>query len=237
VLMSNQPSSIGVSIENAVVLPCSLKRGPRPVFAELEIKLAQWVEQQASLKLRVSRLSVIKQALEFCPNMYGGINDPEYMVKARRWYYRFKDRHGFSIRVITSRGQKKPIGWEGKWRASLQKFHNEVRTDPVILEKYNRCHPQAHVTILPICECGDSDQTPDQTPGQKQKRQRQVFNAQQIAVLSMEEQNSVTGQGRASNRDIAGRINGLDGGRSVTGDDVARWFRNAHAKRHMTSSF
>jgi hypothetical protein len=66
---------------------------------------------------------------------------------------------------------------------------------------------------------------------QTQKRQRQVCNAQQIGILSMEEQNGVTGQGRASNRDIAARINGLAGGRTVTGDDVGRWFRNAKQQR------
>jgi hypothetical protein len=66
---------------------------------------------------------------------------------------------------------------------------------------------------------------------QKQKRQRHAFNAQQIAILSMEERNGASGQGRASNRDIAARTSGLAGGRAVTGDDVGRWFRNARAKR------
>jgi hypothetical protein len=51
----------------------------------------------------------------------------------------------------------------------------------------------------------------------------------------MEEQNGVTGQGRASNQDIAARINGLVRGRTVTCDYVGRWFRNAQVKRQRAT--
>ena len=48
---------------NAVVRPSASKTGPNPMFEELEIAVAEWVDQQTAHKMRVSRLSVIKQAL------------------------------------------------------------------------------------------------------------------------------------------------------------------------------
>ena len=147
------------STATAVVRPAALRTGPKPIYGELEIVVADWVEQQAALKIRVSRLSVIKKALELRPDMYGGISNPDFMVKARGWYYRWKDRQGFSIRMITSKGKKKPEGWEGMWSAQIRDFH-QLRASPEILQRYHQYHPHAQVTILPISECGDSDQTP-----------------------------------------------------------------------------
>ncbi len=147
------------TLATAVIRPSALKTGPKPIYADLEIAVAEWVEQQSALKNRVSRLSVIKKALELRPDMFGGTADPNFMVKARRWYYRWKDRNGFSIRVITSKGQKKPEGREGMWRSQILQLL-QLRASSEIVQKYNRCHPHARVNILPISECRDSDQTP-----------------------------------------------------------------------------
>ena len=73
-----------------MVRPSGLRTGPKPMNGELEVVLAEWVEQQASLKNRVSRLSVIKKALDLRPDIYGGISYPNFMVKARAWFYRWK---------------------------------------------------------------------------------------------------------------------------------------------------
>jgi hypothetical protein len=91
----------------AVVYSSALKTGPKPICGELEIMVAEWLEQQAALKNRVSRISVIKKTLELRPDMYGRTTDPNFTVEARKWYYRWKDRRGSSISLITSKGQKK----------------------------------------------------------------------------------------------------------------------------------
>jgi hypothetical protein len=47
----------------AVVYPSDLKTGSKPICGELEMMVAGWMEQQAALKNRVSRISVIKKKL------------------------------------------------------------------------------------------------------------------------------------------------------------------------------
>ena len=72
-----------------------------------------------------------------------------------------------------------------------------------------------------------------------QTRQRQSYNAGQIAALLLEAQKAARGETRASNRDIPSQISALDGGRVVTGQDVGNWFRNHQAtgkKRQRTGA-
>ena len=66
-----------------------------------------------------------------------------------------------------------------------------------------------------------------------QKRQRQSYNADQLAALSLEAQKAARGETRASNRDIAAQISELGGGRVVTAPDVGNWFRNSRAKNRQ----
>ncbi len=60
----------------ATACPSALKSGPKPLYGELKIAVAEWAEIQLALNNRVSRLSVLKKALELKPDMYGGVKDP-----------------------------------------------------------------------------------------------------------------------------------------------------------------
>jgi hypothetical protein len=148
-------------------LRCSQARQPgaKPLFQELEEKVAEWVDWCARSKVACTRALVMRQAHLLDPHMFGGPSSPDYFDRMKEWFYRFKKRCGFSFRKRTSVGQKLPIGWEPTWVGHVRNQFVCRRNANLILKFIEFCIAREHGVslrddMLPVACCFNTDQTP-----------------------------------------------------------------------------
>ena len=61
--------------------------GPKPVWGELEVQLADWIKDMHHKLMAVTRVLVFHKALEFQPNFMGGLLESKFMKQAMDWYF------------------------------------------------------------------------------------------------------------------------------------------------------
>eukprot|EP00734_Pompholyxophrys_sp_LG126_P000144 Pompholyxophrys_sp_v1_NODE_20_length_4050_cov_7.809011.p1 type:complete len:364 gc:universal NODE_20_length_4050_cov_7.809011:2298-3389(+) len=141
--MSISAGGAGRSIQRCIGRPS----GPTPFNAELENYLDNWICDQRAAKKAISRSLVYREAIKKNPKLCGGVESPRFWQRLATWYSNFSRRKKFSMRALTSVGQKLGVGWEEKWR-NYVKRQMELRklegTDILIPPEY----------------CGNTDQTP-----------------------------------------------------------------------------
>ncbi len=56
--------------------------GPKQVWGHLEVRLTEWIKEMNQQRMAVTRVWVLHKALEFEPNIMGGLLDLGFMKRA-----------------------------------------------------------------------------------------------------------------------------------------------------------
>lgn len=115
----------------------ALCAGRKASTVHVEDEVVSWINDMRSEEnsLAVTPRMIKNLVMELDPTAFGGTPDPldinAYQLhksKLSNWYSRFAVRHRFSIRKVTRKGQKLPLGWEAVVRQSFLVDLRKLRT-------------------------------------------------------------------------------------------------------------
>ena len=107
---------------------CKMHPGRKASTAEVEEKLSEYINIQRKQHLGVGRREVLSKIMELKPDALGGLPKGDNVEEVEKFdrrvnkrYSGFRKRPNFSIRRLSSIGQKLPKGFEGKAWATPMK--------------------------------------------------------------------------------------------------------------------
>ena len=115
--------------------------------AELEQILLDFMAELDECHLQFLSSFLIMEALDHFPNWLGGPDALRFMERAHDFVKRFKDRNRLAWRAPTTIGQKRPVGYEGKWRVCSEFYYVKTKGIP---KKYNYNGDETKVLHEPV---------------------------------------------------------------------------------------